>query len=329
MATYSDRPTRARGPRLEERVREACRLRHYSIRTEDAYWMWTRQFVLYHGKRHPQEMGAEEVTAFLTHLAVDRDVAASTQAQAFNALVFLYKQVLGRPEGDLTGVVRVQRPKKVPVVLTPEETKRLLAHLDETALTMAQLLYGAGLRILECARLRVKDVDFSRGIITVQDTKGGDGRITMLPEAARARLKAQLAKARRLYNEDRKARLPGVQLPNAASVKFPKAATSWPWFWVFPSPVISRDPHSGVERRHHVHEDSVQRAVRRAAGQAQIAKAVTPHVLRHSFATHLLDRGQDIRTVQELLGHKDVSTTMIYTHVMNRPGMGVRSPLDG
>ena len=255
-------------------------------------------------------------------------MAASTQAQALNALVFLYKQVLERPAHDFVGIVRAQRKKKVPVVLTPDEVKRLLSHLDSTALTMAQLLYGAGLRILECARLRVKDVDFPRGVITVQETKGGDGRVTLLPEAVRAGLKAQLKHARALYDEDRRAGLPGVQLPNAMAVKFPQASTPWPWFWVFPSPVFSHDPRTGVDRRHHVHEDSLQRAVRTAASKAEIAKPVTPHVLRHSFATHLLERGQDIRTVQELLGHKDVSTTMIYTHVLNKPGLGVRSPID-
>lgn len=290
--------------------------------------MWVRQFILHHHKRHPDEMGAEEVTAFLSHLAIERNVAASTQAQALNALVFLYKQVLGRGPEEFVGIVRAGRKRKVPVVLTPEEARRLLSHLDSTALTMAQLLYGAGLRILECARLRVKDVDFSRRLITLQETKGGDGRVTMLPEAVRAGLKAQLNYARALYDEDRKSRSPGVQLPNAMAVKFPRASTSWPWFWVFPSPVISHDPRTGLKRRHHVHEDSLQRAVRAAARKAQIDKPVTPHVLRHSFATHLLERGQDIRTVQELLGHKDVSTTMIYTHVLNKPGLSVRSPLD-
>jgi integron integrase len=315
-------------PRLEVRLREACRVRHYSLRTEDAYWMWARQFILYHRKRHPEEMGAGEVREFLSHLAVERQVSASTQAQALNALVFLFGQVLGRDPGEFGDFERATRPKKVPVVLSPGEVRALLEGLDATALCMGQLLYGAGLRILECVRLRVKDVDFARKVITVQDTKGGRGRVTMLPAAAVEGLRAQLRRARVLYEADRAAGAPGVQLPDAMAVKFPNAPESWQWFWVFPSPVISRDPRSGVERRHHVHEDSIQRIVREAARRAGIAKHVTPHVLRHSFATHLLENGQDIRTVQQLLGHRDVSTTMIYTHVMQNPGMGVRSPLD-
>lgn len=290
--------------------------------------MWAKQFILYHGKRHPTEMGAEEVRAFLSHLAVERNVSASTQAQALNGLVFLYEKVLGRAAGELAGFALATRPKKVPVVLAVSEVKQLLERLEGTALCMAQLLYGAGLRILECARLRVKDVDFARNVITVQDTKGGQGRVTMLPEAAREALRRQLRGARADYDADRAARAPGVQLPDAFAVKFPAADTSWNWFWVFPSPVISRDPRTGVERRHHVHEDSVQRAVRRAAQQVGIAKNVTPHVLRHSFATHLLESGNDIRTVQELLGHADVATTMIYTHVLDAGPLGVRSPID-
>ncbi len=314
--------------RLEERLRRACRLRQFSHRTEDAYWMWTRQFILYHHKRHPDDMGEHEVRDFLTHLAADREVAASTQNQAFNALVFLYQSVLGRPPGDLSGIERATRPKKVPVVLSEGEVKALLSHLQGTALCMAQLLYGAGLRILECARLRVKDIDFDRRILTLQDTKGGQGRVTMLPEAARKNLREQIARARTLFDSDRANGLPGVQLPGAMEWKSASAPFSWEWFWVFPSPAISQDPRSGIQRRHHVHEDSLQRGIRSAAEKAGIPKRVTPHVLRHSFATHLLERGQDIRTVQELLGHKDVETTMIYTHVMNKPGLAVRSPLD-
>jgi integron integrase len=290
--------------------------------------MWIRQFILYHGKRHPKEMGELEVREFLTHLAADRDVAASTQNQAFNAFVFLYEQVLGRPAGDLSGIERASRKSKVPVVLSQRETRALLEAMEGTPRRMALLMYGAGLRILECARLRIKDVDFDRRVLTLQDTKGGHGRVTMLPEAAREPLREQIQYARELYDADRWAEAPGVQLPHAFEWKARKAAISWEWYWVFPSPVISRDPRSGIERRHHVHEDSVQRAVRAAATKVGIAKRVTPHVLRHSFATHLLERGQDIRTVQELLGHKDVSTTQRYTHVMNKPGLAVRSPLD-
>jgi len=305
-----------------------CRLRQFSIRTEDAYWGWARQFIIHHGKRHPREMGEAEVRDFLTHLAADRNVAPSTQSQAFNALVFLYESVLGRPAGDLNGIERPSRPAKMPVVLSEAEVRALLAGLEGIHRCMALLLYGAGLRILECARLRIKDVDFHRRVITLQDTKGGRGRVTMLPEAARAPLKQQMATARSLYDADRASGAPGVQLPHAMAYKSASASTAWPWFWIFPSPVISRDPRSGIERRHHVHEDSVQRAVRGAAEKLGFFKRVTPHVLRHSFATHLLERGQDIRTVQELLGHKDVSTTQIYTHVMNKPGLAVRSPLD-
>lgn len=290
--------------------------------------MWARQFILFHGKRHPKEMGEAEVREFLTHLAVERNVAASTQNQAFNALLFVYQNVVERPLKEIVGVERASCPKKLPVVLTSEEVKRLLAELDGTSRCMALLLYGAGLRILECARLRIKDVDFNRRVLTLQETKGGRGRVTMLPEAAREALREQIKRARALYDEDRAAKAPGVHLPNALAPKAASLSTSWPWFWVFPSPVISTDPRAGIKRRHHVHEDYVQRAVRLTAKKVGIAKHVTPHVLRHSFATHLLERGQDIRTVQELLGHKDVSTTQIYTHVMNKPGLSVRSPLD-
>jgi integron integrase len=272
----SDRPTSKPAPRLEEQVRRVCRLRQYSIRTEDAYWMWIRQFILYHGKRHPKEIGEVEVREFLTQLAADRDVAASTQNQAFNALVFLYEQVLGRPAGDLSGIQRASRPSKVPVVLSHRETRALLDAMEGTPRRMALLMYGAGLRILECARLRIKDVDFDRRVLTLQDTKGGHGRVTMLPEAAREPLREQIRYARELYDADRWADAPGVQLPHAFEWKSKNAGISWEWYWVFPSPVISRDPRSGVERRHHVHEDSVQRAVRAAAKKVGIAKRVTP-----------------------------------------------------
>ena len=238
------------GPRrLEDRLREACRLRHFSLRTEEAYWLWARRFILFHGKRHPQEMGVSEITEFLTDLAVQHEVAPSTQMQALNALVFLYKHVLGREPGDFAGLVRAQRPRKVPVVLAVEEMRRLLAELEGTALLMAQLLYGAGLRMIECVRLRVKDADFSRGVLTLQETKGGQGRVTMLPETAREGLKRQSARARGLYEADRAAGANGVALPHALAVKAPQSATAWPWFWVFPSPVESLDPRSGLRRR--------------------------------------------------------------------------------
>lgn len=290
--------------------------------------MWVRQFIIFHKKRHPREMGGVEVQAFLEHLSVERNVSASTQAQALNALVFLYKNVIELPLGEIGAFARARRARKMPVVLSAEEVRALLAGLDGTAQLMAKLLYGAGLRLMECMRLRVKDVDLERGVITLQDTKGGHGRVTMLPEAARGELRVQLAKARGHWQEDRAGNLPGVHLPDALARKFPNAETSWPWFWVFPSPAVSKDPRTGLLRRHHVYEDTLQRAVKRASLAAGIAKPVGPHVLRHSFATHLLERGTDIRTLQTLLGHRDVATTMIYTHVTKNPGLGVRSPLD-
>ncbi len=314
--------------RFEDEFRTAVRVRGFSMETEKAYWMWTRQFILHHGKRHPREMGAGEVREFLEHLAVGRNVSASTQAQALNALSFLYKSVLGIELGDFSQFARAKRARKVPVVLGVEEIHALLKNLDGTALLMAQLLYGAGLRLMECVRLRVKDVDVSRGVITLQDTKGGHGRVTMLPVAVKGALQLQLAKAKKQWETDRAEGQPGVHLPDAHARKFPDADKSWPWFWLFPSPAVSLDPRSGLTRRHHVFEDSLQRAVKLAAQRAGIPKVVTPHVLRHSFATHLLENGTDIRTVQELLGHRDVATTMIYTHVMKVPGLGVRSPLD-
>lgn len=314
--------------RLEDDFRAAIRVRGYSYDTERSYWMWARQYILFHGKRHPREMGAGEVQAFLEHLSVERHVSASTQAQALNALVFLYKAVLGRPLGEIGDFARARRARKVPVVLSAEEVRALLAGLDGTARLMGQLLYGAGLRLMECVRLRVKDVDLQRGVITLQETKGGHGRVTMLPEAVRGELRAQLARARTRWQEDRAADLPGVHLPDALARKYPGAETSWPWFWLFPSPAVSTDPRTGLLRRHHIYEDTLQRAVKRAAAAAGIAKPVGPHVLRHSFATHLLEGGTDIRTLQTLLGHRDVATTMIYTHVTKLPGIGVRSPLD-
>ena len=314
--------------RLEQQLREALRARGCSLATEQAYWMWVRQFILFHEKRHPREMGAGEVQEFLTHLAVDRELRGSSQSQCLNALVFLYKQVMGVPLGDVSTFVKAHRVKKMPVVLSKEETVRLLAALDDQWRLMAQLLYGAGLRCMECVRLRVKDVDLARGVITLNDTKGGTGRVTMLPLAAVAGLREQLAKARALWEEDRAAVVPGVELPGAYGRKDPTAGVRWEWFWLWPSHKLTVDPRSGIFRRHHVMEDNIQRAVKRAAEKVGIPKRVSPHVLRHSFATHLLETGTDIRTLQTLLGHRDVATTMIYTHVMKVPGLGVRSPLD-
>ena len=319
----------ARPPKkLEQRLAEAVRARGYSLDTERAYWMWTRQFILHFDKRHPEAMGDEEVQEFLSHLAVDRELGASSQSQCLNALVFLYKFVLGKPLGDVSSFVRAHQVKKMPVVLSKEEVSRLLAGLDAQWRTMSQLLYGAGLRCMECVRLRIKDVDLERGLIVLNDTKGGTGRATMLPQGAIPALREQIAKARVLWEADRAAGVPGVGLPGAFERKDPKAGERWEWFWVWPSRALSADPRSGVVRRHHVMEDNIQRAVKKAAEKAGIAKRVSPHVLRHSFATHLLEAGKDIRTIQTLMGHRDVATTMIYTHVAKQPGLGVRSPLD-
>lgn len=324
-------PLDAQPPRpgqLEESFRRLARVRHLSFRTEETYWDWVRRFIFFHGKRHPRDMGAAEVSAFLTHLAVNRAVSVSTQNQALNALVFLYRHLLQIDLGKLPQTERPRRKPKVPVVLSREEVRRLLGALDGTWALMARLLYGAGLRLMECVRLRIKDVDFERGMITVQEAKGGRGRVTMLPSALVADMRAHVARVRLLHDEDRAQKLPGVELPGALGIKYPGAPKSWEWFWVFPARNVSRDPRSGVERRHHVIEDSLQRAVRQAALQIGIAKPVGPHVLRHCFATHLLEAGYDVRTVQDLLGHKDVTTTQIYLHVLNKPGIGVRSPLD-
>jgi len=315
-------------PRLLDRLREAIRVRHYSIRTEAAYVDWARRFILFHGKRHPSEMGAVEVTAFLTHLANVRSVSASTQAQARSALLFLYKEVLAVALPWLDEVVIAKASQRLPVVLTPREVHALLGQMTGTGGLIATLLYGTGMRLLEGLRLRVKDVDFQRREVVVRHGKGAKDRVTVLPENLVLPLQGQLGRARVVHDADRAAGLPGVWVPDALDVKYPAAPRAWGWQWVFPSPVRSVDPRSGVERRHHLTENSVQRAVTQAARRAGINKPCSPHVLRHSFATHLLQAGYDIRTVQELLGHADVKTTMIYTHVLNRGGRAVRSPLD-
>ena len=315
-------------PRLLDRVRAAIRVRHYSIRTEDAYVDWVRRYILFHGKRHPADMGADEVAAFLSDLAVNRQVSASTQNQAKAALLFLYKQVLQQDLPWLSEVVAAKQSRRLPVVLTQREVRELLLYMDGTMWLAASLLYGTGMRLLECLRLRVKDVEFERREIIVREGKGNKDRVTVLPENLIEPLKAQIAKAQALHQKDLDAGLGEVYLPDALTVKYPGAARAWGWQYVFPSPVLSIDPRSNKQRRHHIYEQSVQKAVGLAAKRAQITKPCTPHVLRHSFATHLLQAGYDIRTVQELLGHTDIKTTMIYTHVLNKGGRGVLSPLD-
>jgi integron integrase len=318
----------SQSPRLLDRLRTEIRIRHYSISTESAYVDWTKRFIYFHNKRHPQDMGAAEVAAFLSYLATERNVSASTQNQARSALLFLYGAVLEVELPWLKEVVTAQRQRKLPVVLTPSEVRSLLLESSGVAGLVTSLLYGTGLRLMEGLRLRVKDVEFERRELIVRDGKGGKDRVTVLPENLMLPLRDQLAQAKKLHEADLRNSVPGVSLPDALAVKYPRAGVSWGWQWVFPSPTLSTDPRSGVIRRHHLYEQSVQRAVSGAAKRAGIVKPCTPHTLRHSFATHLLQSGHDIRTVQELLGHSDVSTTMIYTHVMNRGVRGVRSPLD-
>lgn len=314
--------------RLVEQVREAIRTRNYSRRTGKTYWYWIRYFIHFHGKRHPAEMGAAEVSAFLSWLATERDVAAATQNQALHAILFLYKQVLGRELPWLEGVVRAKRPARLPTVLTEDEVARLLAQLEGNAWLMASLLYGAGLRQIECLTLRVKDIEFAYRQIIVRDGKGAKDRVTVLPENVADPLRAHLGRVRALHNADLAAGFGEVWLPNALARKYPRAGYEWGWQFIFPSQQRSSDPDSGVIRRHHVYPDTLGRAVKRATRAARIIKPVSCHTLRHSFATHLLARGQDIRTVQQLLGHESLETTMIYTHVMQKGALGVASPLD-
>jgi len=309
-------------------VRDAIRTRHYSRRTEEAYLAWIRRYILFHGKRHPAEMGAAEMTQFLTSLAVRRKVAASTQNQALSALLFLYREVLGQEVPWLDGIVHAKRPRRLPVVLTREEIRAVLGQLNGVPRLMALLLYGAGLRVLECARLRVKDIDFASNQIVVRAGKGDRDRVTMLPAAVKADLARHLELVRRQYDQDLKRGAGWVELPGALMRKYPNAGREWGWQWVFPATRIYVDRSTGQRRRHHLHETVLQRAVRDAIRRAGIAKHATCHTFRHSFATHLLEDGHDIRTVQELLGHRDVSTTMIYTHVLNRGPGAVRSPAD-
>jgi integron integrase len=318
----------AQRPRLLDQVRAALRLRHYSARTEAAYVQWIRRFILFHEKRHPLTLGARHVAVFLTHLATEADVSASTQNQALNALTFLYGQVLGRNLEALGGFVRARKPQRLPVVLTVAEVRTLLAQLHGSARLVASLLYGSGLRLLECLELRVKDVDFAQKEIRLRQGKGRKDRVTPLPEACVAALQEHLVTVRALFEADLRDGFGGVVLPGALGRKYPNAGREWGWQWLFPAGRRYRDEAAGMERRWHLHETAVQRAVKKAVRVAGIAKPAGCHTLRHSFATHLLESGYDIRTVQELLGHRDVKTTQVYTHVLNRGGRGVRSPLD-
>ena len=315
-------------PKLLDQVRDAIRARHYSYRTEEAYVGWIKRLIFFHGKRHPAEMAKAEIEQFLTALAVKRRVAASTQNQALAAILFLYKDVLGRDPGWLDDVVRAKRPQRLPVVLTRQEVERLLAALDGVPWIMAMLLYGSGLRLMECLRLRVKDIDFTKNEILVREGKGNKDRVTMLPAGVKDPLLRHLDRVRRLHERDLAVGFGRVQLPDALARKYPNANREWGWQWVFPAAKICTDPRFGPPQRYHAHETVPQRAIRDARRRAGITKPVGPHTLRHCFATHLLESGYDIRTVQELLGHRDVSTTMIYTHVLNRGGRGVQSPAD-
>jgi integron integrase len=319
---------RGRTPRLLDELRRVLRVKHYSLRTEQVYVDWTRRFIRANGRRHPRDMGVAEVEAFLSQLAVQGKVAASTQNQALSALLFLYREVLGIDLPWLDGVTRTKRPARVPTVLSRDEVTQLLARMDGRPWLLASLLYGSGLRLMEALRLRVKDVDFSRREITVRDGKGGKDRHTMLPRTLADPLRREVERARHLHEADLRAGFGVVWLPHALARKYPAAPREFGWQYVFPSAHRSRDPRDGQERRHHFDDGMLSRALKKASREAGIAKPVSAHTLRHSFATHLLESGSDIRTVQELLGHKDVKTTQIYTHVLNRGGHGVTSPLD-
>jgi integron integrase len=311
---------------LLDRVRHALRTRHYSPRTEKAYVGWIRRYIVFHGKRHPLDMAGAEVAAFLGHLATEGAVSASTQNQAFSALLFLYRDVLERPLA-VPDAPRAKRPARLPLVLSREDVAAVLRHLRGTPWLMASLMYGAGLRLLECARLRAKDVDFSRRELTVRDGKGRKDRVTVLPATLVSPLRSHLERVQRLHAASLKAGV-RVELPNALARKYPHAALEWSWHWVFPARRVYVHAESGERRRHHLHESAMQRLFKAAVRDAGLTKPATCHTLRHCFATHLLEDGYDIRTIQELLGHTDVSTTMIYTHVLNRGGRAVRSPLD-
>jgi integron integrase len=318
-----------RTPRLLDQVHAAIRARHLSVRTEQAYVGWIRRFILFSGKRHPRDMGEPEVTKFLSHLAVQGRVSASTQNQALAAILFLYRDVLGQDLDWLDDIVRAKHTTRLPVVLTQEQVQAVLSNLHGVVWIQASLLYGAGLRLMECARLRVKDIDFDRRRITVREGKGGKDRVTVLPDKVATVLGQHLERVRRLHQRDLELGLGRLEMPYALARKYPNADRGWGWQWVFPASRFYVDLETGRPRRHHLHESVLQRSVKDAVRRAGIPVPATCHTFRHSFATHLLEAGHDIRTIQELLGHTDVATTMIYTHVLNRGGLGARSPFDG
>ena len=326
--TISDAAGAPLKPRLFDEVRRRLRLKHYSLATERVYLQWMRRFILANGKRHPREMGGAEVERFLSGLALQGNVAAGTQNQALSALLFLYREVLGVDLPWLENVVRAKRPRRVPTVLSQEEVRRLLSAMDGRPWLLASLLYGTGMRLMECLRLRVKDIDFNRLEVTVRDGKGGKDRRTMLPRSLVEPFQREIERARVLHRQDLAHGFGGTRLPHALARKYPSAAKDFGWQYVFPSAQRSRDPLDGCERRHHFDDAMLSRALKSARKRAGIVKPLSAHTLRHSFATHLLEAGYDLRTIQELLGHKDVATTQIYTHVLNRGGHGVVSPLD-
>lgn len=314
--------------RLLDQLRERIRYLHYSLRTEQAYVHWTKAFIRFHQMRHPRDMGGAEVEAFLSHMTTHGNVSVSTHRQALSALLFLYREVLGLDLPWMNDMARPTARPRIPSVLTIDEVAALLSRTEGETGLLARLLYGTGMRLMEGLRLRVKDLDIPRKVITVREAKGGKDRVVMLPQVLAAPMSAQLDKARAVWTADRAAQQPGVETPHALDRKYPRAGETWAWFWVFPSPTLATDPRSGVIRRHHLYEQRLQRALKLAVTEAGIAKPVSVHTLRHSFATHLLQAGTDIRTVQELLGHSDVSTTMIYTHVLKMAAGTTRSPLD-
>jgi len=314
-------------PKLLDQVRITIRTKHYSKRTEESYVYWIKKFVLFHNKCHPKDMGEHEINEFISHLAVKEHVSASTQNQALCGIIFLYKHIIKKEIGDLK-FTWAKKPKKVPVVLTKQEIGLLFDHLVGVSRLMAFLIYGAGLRLRECLQLRVQDIDFGYKQITIHDAKGAKDRVTILPENLIDPLRAHIKKVKRLHEKDTSQGYGSVALPYALEKKYPNAANTFDWQWIFPAPNISRDPRSGIKRRHHQGEWMIQRAIREAKLKAGIIKRVGCHSLRHSFATHLLEDGYDIRTIQELLGHKNLNTTMIYTHVLNKGGRGIRSPVD-